>query len=142
MKLSKQNSNEIENSNNIYLSKVISPNTSLNMNKNIYQKIPKNFTSQSKIQRASYTSGISTKPQSKYTPTKSYIENIRYNQTPSIKEEPQRANKIIQRVLKSEQPVTQTYYEKRIVKTITTSSNPIINIKEQDNNNNKYNTNI
>ena len=142
MKLSKQNSNEIENSNNIYLSKVISPNTSLNMNKNIYQKIPKNFPSQSKIQRASYTSGISTKPQSKYTPTKSYIENIRYNQTPSIKEEPQRANKIIQRVLKSEQPVTQTYYEKRIVKTITTSSNPIINIKEQDNNNNKYNTNI
>ena len=144
MKLRKENSNEIENSDMIYLSNIIPQNDHLNKNKNIYQKYPKNLPYQSKIQRASYTSGISTKPQSKYTPSKSYIENIRYNQTPSIKEEPQIANEMMQKVLKSEQPVTQTYYEKRVVKTITTSSHPINNIIEHDNddNDNIYNTNI
>ena len=143
MKLRKENSNEIENSDMIYLSNVIPQNVNVNLkkNKNIYQKYPKNPLYQSKIQRASYTSGFSIKPQSKYTPSKSNIENIRYDQTPSIKEAPQRTNETIQNVLKSQQPVTQTYYEKRVVKTITTSSHPINNILEHDNDN-IYNTNI
>ena len=75
----------------------------------MYKKTTPVQSQQPKVERSYYNSYNSN--------------NARYSQSPPIDEGPEISTKIIKRTDRTEQPVTQTLYEKRYVKTTTTNTN-------------------
>lgn len=75
----------------------------------MYKKTTPVQSQQPKVERSYYNSYNSN--------------NARYSQSPPIDEGPEISTKIIKRTVRTEQPVTQTLYEKRYVKTTTTNTN-------------------
>ena len=138
MKLNKDNSKQFRNSTTPYLSNIIISNSGLIPNKVAYRKLPSNQTNQQKIDRGSITLANLSRGKSGNAPSKAIFENIRYNQTPSIKEDSQKTTKIIKKIVRTEQPKTQTHVEKKIVRTSISTSNNNSNI----NNINKNTNNI
>ena len=96
------------------------------------------ITNQQKIDRGSITLANLSRGKSGNAPSKAIFENIRYNQTPSIKEDSQKTTKIIKKIVRTEQPKTQTHVEKKVVRTSISTSNNNSNI----NNINKNTNNI
>ena len=138
MKINRDQSEQIKKYNR-YSQEIISPYQYLSPNKEKIQKITITKVYQPKIERASFTAINTIRGLNGNTPSKSYMENIRYNQTPSIKEEPEVFTKITKKIVKVEQPIIQKYNEKRVVKTITNTSNNNI---ENHNNFNSKSTNL
>ena len=138
MKLNKDNSKQFRNSTTPYLSNIIISNSGLIPNKVAYRKLPSNQTNQQKIDRGSITLANLSRGKSGNAPSKAIFENIRYNQTPSIKEDSQKTTKIIKKIVRTEQPKTQTHVEKKVVRTSISTSNNNSNI----NNINKNTNNI
>ena len=121
------------------LNDIISPNKELNPNQVTYQSSTKTENNQPGQTNYSYVTQSRAKESNvvgeeennaeQITEIKAMYnrdggENTRYEQTMTqIKEEPDSTTKITKRVIKSEQPVTETsYYEKRVIKTTTTTT--------------------
>ena len=132
MKPNKENSKQIRNSNNPFLSNIILNNSGIIPNKVAYRKIPPNQINHQKIDRGSGTLATLSKLKNGHTPSKVVIENTRYNQTPSIKES-SKVTKVTKKIVRTEPPKSQIHAEKKVVKTVTNNSttnfnpNPNIN---------------
>jgi len=123
MQVNKQNYNPNQNQNYPYINNIISNISHLNLNKVIYKKIAPNKTYQSKLEPRTYNSNNPIKNQTMSNPSKSLIENNRYNTNSSIKEEPAVISNIPKNEVKREQSLYQTFYKNRAVKTIIATSN-------------------
>ena len=123
MQVNKQNYNPNQNQNYPYINNIISNISHLNLNKVIYKKIAPNKTYQTKLEPRTYNSNNPIKSQTMSNPSKSLIENNRYNTNSSIKEEPAVISNIPKNEVKREQSLYQTFYKNRAVKTIIATSN-------------------
>ena len=131
MKLNKENS-KFRNSTTPFLSNIILNNSGLIPNKVAYRKIPVNQTNQQKMDRGSVTLATLSKLKNGYTPSKLVLENTRYNQTPSIKES-SKATKVTKKIVRTEPPKTQTFADKKVVKTVANNNTTTINFNPNPN---------
>ena len=139
MQVNEENQEEFQGGAMPSLNDIISSNTELNPNQVTYQSSTKTENNQPGQTNYSYVTqtraiesnavGEDENNGQQTTEIKSMYnrnggENTRYEQTTTqIKEEPDSTTKITKRVIKSEQPVTETsYYEKRVIKTTTTTT--------------------
>ena len=137
MQIEDENQEQIEGGALPSLNDIISPNTELNPNQITYQSSTNNEPAgQTKLSyittTKTYGEGGIDEENKNFKEKNEEIneenqendgENKNYILTTKIEEEPDSTTKIVERVIQSEKPSTETnYYEKRVVKTTTTTT--------------------
>lgn len=123
MKLNRDNSNRTRKDHTISVNNVISNLSHISPSQVLFQKISPSKTNQQKFDTISYSSGNYQRGRSGYAPSKALVENNRYIQTESIKENPEILSNIIKTDITNEETTTQASYKNRFVKIINTSNN-------------------